>query len=102
MKGQDEHSRTRAIAAHSLTGSLWWLLPPVAALFYPQAVRALYESGKLLHRASGPVYVLALLAIVVSVGLIYGVPALSFGVAYQLGEAKAPLPWNCSLVAWRT
>src|SRR5215467_10926134 len=39
---------------HSLTGNLWWLLPPAAALFYPQAVRALYESGKRLHRASWP------------------------------------------------
>ena len=32
----------------------WWLLPPALALFYPLAVRALYESGKLLHRAAGP------------------------------------------------
>ena len=42
-----------ALRAHSLTDNLWWFLPPAFALFYPQAVRALYESGKLLHRASG-------------------------------------------------
>jgi len=28
----------------------WWLLPPVVALLYPQAVAALYESGQLLSR----------------------------------------------------
>lgn len=48
-----EDTRAHAVRAHSLTANLWWLLPPAAALFYPQAVRALYESDKLLHRASG-------------------------------------------------
>ena len=38
---------------NSLTGNRWWFLPPVAALFYPLAVRALYESGKLLRREGG-------------------------------------------------
>ena len=32
-------------------GSLWWVLPPAAALLYPLTVGALYESGKL-HPAS--------------------------------------------------
>jgi len=72
--------------AHSRTGNLWWLLPPVAALFYPQALRALYDSGKLLHRASGPSEVLAWLAIVVSVGLVYSVPAVGILVAYLMGR----------------
>lgn len=63
-------------------GNLWWLLPPAAALFYPQAVRALYESGKLLHRANRPGEAAAWLATIVSVGLIYGVPAASVGAAY--------------------
>jgi len=70
----------------SLRGSLWWLLPPAAALFYPLTVRALYESGQLLHRASGATEVLAWLAIVVSVGLAYCVPALGIGVAYLFGR----------------
>jgi hypothetical protein len=71
--------------AHSLTGNLWWLLPPTAALLYPRAVRLLYESGKLLHRASWPADAVAWLAIVFSVGLIYSVPAMGISVAYLLG-----------------
>jgi len=82
----DESSATHTVSAQSLTGNLWWLLPPVAALLYPQAVRALYESGKLLHPASGPTEVLAWLAIAVSVALVYGVPAVGIGVAYRLGR----------------
>jgi hypothetical protein len=42
----------------------WWLLPPALALFYPQAVRVLYESGKLLHRADRPGGAVTWLAIV--------------------------------------
>ena len=80
---------TRAMRADSLTGNLWWLLPPAAALFYPQAVRALYESGKLLHQASGPGDAVAWLAIVVSVGLTYSVPAVGIGVAYLLGRHES-------------
>jgi len=38
-----EGTRILFVEAHSLTGKLWWLLPPAAALFYPQAIRALYE-----------------------------------------------------------
>jgi hypothetical protein len=49
-------------------------------------MRALYESGQLLHRASGPPEALAWLAIVVSVGLVYSVPAVGIGVAYLLGQ----------------
>jgi len=74
--------------AHSFTPKLWWLLPPVAALFYPQASRALYASGKLLHRASGAAEVWAWLAIVVSVGLVYTVPAAGIAVAYLLGRRE--------------
>ncbi|HEY6387265.1 MAG TPA: hypothetical protein VIX91_16440 [Candidatus Acidoferrum sp.] len=72
--------------AHSPTGNLWWLLPPAAALCYPLTVKALYESGKLLHRVSGPGDAVAWLAIVVSVGLVYSVPAVGIGVAYRLGR----------------
>jgi hypothetical protein len=81
-----EGTSTHAVEAHSLTGNVWWLLPPAAALFYPLALRALYESGKLLHRASGPPEALAWLAIVVSVGFVYSVPAVGIGVAYLLGQ----------------
>jgi hypothetical protein len=84
-----ESTRTHAMRADSLTGNLWWLLPPAAALFYPQAVKALYESGKLLHQASGPDDAVAWLAIVVSVGLIYSVPAVGIGVAYLLGRHES-------------
>jgi hypothetical protein len=69
-----------------VTGKLWWLLPPAAALFYPQAVRALYESGKLLHQASGPPDAVGCLAIAVSAGLVYVVPAVGIAVAYLLGR----------------
>src|SRR5215510_7521105 len=69
-----------------LTRSLLWLLPPAAALFYPQAVRALYESGKLLHRPSEPSDAVAWLLIALSVGLVYGVPAVGIGVAHRLGR----------------
>src|SRR5215469_17494495 len=86
VESQNERVRTHAVRAHSLTGNLWWLLPPAAALFYPQALRSLYESGKLLHRASGPAEVLAWLALVVSVGLVYSVPAGGIAVAYLLGR----------------
>jgi hypothetical protein len=81
-----EGAGTHPVKARSLAGNLWWLLPPAAALFYPQAVRALYESGKLLHRASGPGDAVAWLAIVVSAGLVYSVPAVGIGVAYLLGR----------------
>jgi len=74
--------------AHSLTDNLWWLLPPAAALFYPQAVRALYDSGKLLHRMSGTGDTVAWLAIAVSVVLVYGVTAVGIGVAYLLGREE--------------
>jgi hypothetical protein len=80
---------TDAVSTHSVTGDLWWLLPPAAALFYPLAVRALYESGKLLHRASGRGDALAWLGVVVSVGFIYGVPAVAIGAAYRLGRVES-------------
>jgi hypothetical protein len=62
------------------------LLPPAAALLYPLTIKALYESGKLLHRVSGPGETIAWLAIAVSVGFAYGVPAVGIGVAYRLGR----------------
>ena len=52
----------------------------------PAAVRALYESGKLLHEASGRRRAVAWLAIAVSIGLVYGVPAVGIAIAYVLGR----------------
>ena len=69
---------------------LWWLLPPAAALLYPQAVAALYESGQLLSRAAGRREAVAWLAIAVSVALVYGVPAVGFAVASKLGRHDDP------------
>ena len=66
----------------------WWLLPPAVALFYPQAVGALYESGKLLHRGGGAVAVMAWLAMVLSVALVYAVVAVGISVAYALGRQE--------------
>jgi hypothetical protein len=77
---------THAVIGHSLIGHLWWLLPPVAALFYPQAVKCLYVSGKLLHQAIGLRDLIAWLAIAVSVSLVYGVPAAGIALAYLLGR----------------
>jgi hypothetical protein len=54
---------THAMQTRSLTGKLWWLLPPAAALLYPLALRALHESGGLLHRTRGPNATVAWLAI---------------------------------------
>jgi hypothetical protein len=78
--------------ATSLRGDLWWLLPPIAALFYPVAVRALYESGKLLHRTGGLSVAIAWFAIVVSLVLVYGVPAVSIWVANLLGRHEGSSP----------
>lgn len=50
---------THAMQTRSLSG----LLPPAAALLYPLALRALHESGRLLHRTSGPNATVAWLAI---------------------------------------
>jgi hypothetical protein len=72
--------------SHSLAGKLWWLLPAAAALFYPLALKTLYESGKLLHRASGPAEAVGWLSIVASAALVYSVPAVGIGVAYLLGR----------------
>lgn len=59
-------------------------------IVYPQAVGALYKGGKLLHRANGPGGGLAWGILVLSAGLVYGVPALGIGVAYQLGRFEKP------------
>ena len=73
---------------HPLARSLWWLLPPAAALFYPLALKVLYDSGKLLHRASRATEVWAWLAIVVSVLLVYSVPVCGIAVAHLLGRRE--------------
>jgi hypothetical protein len=80
---------THSIPADSPAGKLWWLLPPATALFYPQAVRALYESGKLMHQASGLGLAVAWLAIVLSIGLIYSVSAVGIGIAWLLGRHES-------------
>jgi len=87
----DLATRAEVTGAHSdrpdsFAGRLWWLLPPAAALFYPWAVRALYQSDKLLGRESGPGDAIAWLTIVASVALVYGVPATGIVVAYLLGR----------------
>jgi len=81
-------TRTYAGRHSLLNGKLLWLLPPTAALFYPLAVRALYESGKLLHRVFGPGDAIAWFAIAVSAGLVYCVPAVGIAVAYRLGREE--------------
>jgi hypothetical protein len=81
-------AQTSAIIDRSWRLKLWWLLPPAAALLYPHAVRALYESGKFLHRATGSARAAAWLAVAVSAGLVYGTPAVSIGVAYVLGRQE--------------
>jgi hypothetical protein len=58
-------------------------------LFYPHAVRLLYESGKLLHRADRPGGAVTWLAIVLSVALVYSVPAVGIRVAYLLGRHES-------------
>jgi hypothetical protein len=81
-----EGTRTEPTSVRSLASNLCWLLPPAAALFYPLAVKALYESGKLLHRVNGLGDAVAWFAIAVSVALVYGVPAVSISAAYRLGQ----------------
>ena len=75
-------------APFSAAGLWWWFLPPAATLFYPQAVRALYESGRLLHRASGLGEAVAWLAIAISVALVYSLPAVGITVAYIVGRRE--------------
>src|SRR6266480_1325039 len=64
-------------------------IPAVAALFYPAALFALYRSFGLLHDAtdSGE-WLLDVVAVGVSLILTYGIPALSFVIAYQLGAVQ--------------
>ena len=64
------------------------MLPPAAALCYPQAVRALYDSGKLLHREGGRGGAVSWLAIAVSVGLVDSVPGVGIAIAYLLGRRE--------------
>ena len=79
---------SRAAGARSRTSNFWWLLPPAAGLLYPQAVKALYESGKFLHHAQGPAESVAWAAIVVSAGIVYCVPAIGICAAYVLGRRE--------------
>jgi hypothetical protein len=72
------------------TRSFWRLLPPAAAVLYPHAVGALYESGRLLDRLTGPREAVAWFAIVASAALVYGVPAVGFAVASKLGRHQSP------------
>ena len=67
---------------------LWWFLPPAAALFSPQAVHALYESDKLLHREAGPGGIVAWLSVALSAALVYATSAAGISVAYALGRWK--------------
>jgi len=103
VKTEDEHPPAYAIVARPPTGKLWLLLP-APALFYPLAVKAPYESGKLLHPASGPGDAMAWLAIAVSAALVYGVSAVGIAVAYRLARDERPRPrnsWQVALRTWR-
>ena len=60
------------------------------------------KRGRLLHRASGAGDAVAWLAIVVSVAVVYSVPAIGISVAYLLGGTREPLQRNCWRVVWRT
>ena len=77
-------TRTDVISAHSLTCGGCCL--PLPHCCIPS--RALYESGKLLHWTGGRRQAIAWLAIVISAGLIYCVPAVGIGVAYVLGRQE--------------
>jgi hypothetical protein len=68
-------------------------IPPVATLFYPAALFALYRSFGLLHEAaeSGE-WLLGMVAVGVSLVLTYGIPILSFVIAYQLGAVQLLSP----------
>ena len=50
------------------------------------AVAALYESGRLLNRATGRREAVAWCAITASVSIVYAVPAIGFAVASKLGR----------------
>jgi hypothetical protein len=63
-------------------------IPAVATLFYPAALFALYRSFGLLHDATGSdEWLLGVVAVGASLILTYGIPTLSFVIAYQLGAA---------------
>jgi len=73
-----------------MTRPFWWLLAPAAALLYPYAVAALYESGRLLDRATGRREAVAWFAITASGALVYGVPAVGLAVASRLALRQSP------------
>jgi hypothetical protein len=68
-----------------------WPVPAVAALFYPAALFALFRSFGL-YRETAPTSdrLLSAAAIGASLLLVYGIAALAFAVAYQLGRAGGP------------
>jgi hypothetical protein len=68
-------------------------IPAVAALFYPAALFALYRSFGLLHDAAGSdQWLLGAVAVGASLILTYGIPTLSFVIAYQLGAVPLLSP----------
>jgi hypothetical protein len=68
-------------------------IPAVAALFYPAALFGLYRSFGLVHDATeSDQWLLGMVAAGVSLMLTYGIPALSFVIAYRLGSLQLLSP----------
>jgi hypothetical protein len=68
-------------------------IPAVAALFYPAALFGLYRSFGLVHDATeSDQWLLGMVAAGVSLMLTYGIPALSFVIAYRLGALQLLSP----------
>jgi hypothetical protein len=68
-------------------------IPAVATLFYPAALFALYRSFGLLHDATASdEWLLGVVAVGASLILTYGIPTLSFVIAYQLGAVPSLSP----------
>jgi hypothetical protein len=68
-------------------------IPAVATLFYPAALFGLYRSFGLLHDATKfDEWLLGVVAVGVSLILTYGIPTLSFVIAYQLGAVQSLSP----------
>jgi hypothetical protein len=68
-------------------------IPAVAALFYPAALFGLYRSFGLVHDATeSDQWLLGMVAAGASLMLTYGIPALSFVIAYRLGALRCINP----------
>ena len=68
-------------------------IPAVAALFYPAALFALYRSFGLVRDATASdERLLGMVAVGVSLILTFGIPILSFVIAYQLGAVQLSSP----------